>query len=522
MSRGYRVTVADGSLKAAGERTIWGSAFVAWTAGVAWLVFTARSGGWLDSPMLAHEVDRPFGADLATCRVAVAILLPLAAALLGVALARAWKIADAAWLLPLLVAAHPIASALTHDASATSVWIWCAAAAAMVPLLARWRALATYALMGGTLVTALFHLDGFADWGPVGSAVCAPIGDPAAGVAWRRRLAFAAPIMILLFLGHRRRRAGDEWPLISAFMILTCGIVTAGGDLELTVSSGSEPIIVPSPLSTSLRALGLAAVLAIAGGRAWAHRSDRVVVLACVLLMGFSGFNTARQADQQLDTVRDQVTTLIRRLNELPRLDGVEYVDGVIGYSVLDSEELSHWMPSGRRTRMLRHLVDPGLGAQLRVSRFGMSRDGWALEPVMRATRVDPLRLALHSPDHDHHQAARKPADEPTFGWSMPEAEDPGAAGFMFVSAGLPIDAASPTIRRVGLEPGQLAREVRNGRVHYAWRPSIRGGSHKELLREREDLTRRGTTLTWTIVARPKGRLHGFLMAAPRALHARD
>ena len=133
----------------------------------------------------------------------------------------------------------------------------------------------------------------------------------------------------------------------------------------------------------------------------------------------------------------------------------------------------------------------------------------------MRSTLLTPRWRAI--------LPARRAEEEPTFSWTVPVDEDPGQGNFIFVWAGHPADAPGRTVRSLPLSPTQLSRAPRGDRVEYAWRPSVRAqdGGHRELLWEREELTRRGTTLTWTVVARPRGRLHGLLMAAPRDLTPR-
>lgn len=518
-ARGYGVLVADGNQHgAAAKRSATGMACLGSVAAIAWLTFVAKHLGWLEAPAFPHELSPPFGLSTHTARLASAVLVGAAAGVFGAALARAFTAPAAAWLTPLLAAAHPLTHELTHDASAVN-WLaaWTIGAIALVFALPRFPRATIGALLLAAVVATVWNAGDMWTWTSSVVALGAP-GGLDVGVPWKRRAAFAAPLIILLFMGHRRRHAGDERPMITAFIILLAGVATASSSRWLEVRPDLAPTGIPHAGSISLQVLGLAGILAMAAGRAWAHPSDRIVVVASLALMGFSGFNTANISDARLTAARDQISTLLSRLDELPSLDGVEYADVVIGRTVVGSDLDRYFVD--RDVRSVTDLIDPGLGRQLRVSRFGLSREGWLLDPMFRATRVDEKRLSLHDPPAGAAIPASEPAHEPTFSWSVPEDQDPGPAGFMFAFAGHPIDAATRTVRRVVLEPAQLARELRNGRAFYAWRPSVRGGSHKELLWEREDLTRRGTHLTWTIVARPKGRLHGTLMAAPRKLSA--
>ena len=282
-----------------------------------------------------------------------------------------------------------------------------------------------------------------------------------------------------------------------------------GGFLLIAAGLGTGAVV---------QALGLAWVLGFAAARAWPHPFDRIVIVAAILLMAFSGHNTARLSDARQAPDRTAVEVLLRRLAALPAAKDVELTDVVIGRAVL-GDALGLAFP-GRDVRSRVDLVDPGEGRQLRVSLYGESRDGWVLETLMRATRVAASRIALVSPDDGDNLPALTPADEPTFAWSVATDDDPGADGFSFLFAGHPANTAGRVVRRLDLSARQLRRTVRDGRVHYAWRPSVRG-SHKELLWERGDLTRPGTTLTWTVGARARERLHGFLMPAPRRLSAR-
>jgi len=327
-------------------------------------------------------------------------------------------------------------------------------------------------------------------------ALCAPVGDPEAGTPWQRQASYTVPMIFLLALGHRRRKEGDERPMLAGFLILMAGL-------------GGVPL---------LRVLGLGWVLAFAAARAWDHRTDRIVVIFAVALMTLSGHNSARLQDRLEAPRRSAVETLLTRLRALPAPKGVSLTDVVIGRPVL-GDALPLAFPE-RDVRAAIDLVDPGEGRQLRVSLYGESREGWTLQPLIRATRVSPARISLLEPEDNARLDTDRPQDEPTFVWKVAPEDDPRDGGFSFLYAGQPADTAGRVVRRVDLSSEQLQRSVQqDGQIRYGWRPSIRG-DHRELLWERGDLTRSGTSLTWTVVARPRGRLHGFLMPAPRRVHA--
>ena len=485
---------------------------LAFVVGTAWVVCEARwLGGWLGHVPLAADLEAMAGKGAAPSqllaavlgrntvvwRVLAAVLVTLVGVRAGLSVARTWDAPAAAWLLPAMLVVHPFALLASRDVPAVVILLWCVVSLFVLELLMhREPRLSLGVLSLSALVFLACNMDDAASWPATVGELCAPVGDTEAGVPWRRRASFAVPVVVLLGIGHRRRRSGDEAPML-------------GGMLVLLVGLGAGQLV---------QALGLAWVLAFAAARAWPHRVDRLVVVAAGLLMALSGHNSARLSDARAHPQREAVRALLERVEELPSVPGVDLIDVVIGRRPL-GDALPLAFPD-RDVRAGMDLFDPGQGRQLRVSRFGHTRDGWRLVPVMRATRVTSSRMTLEGPPANATLPSQRGEDEPTFSWSVPVEDDPGPGNFTFVWAGHPADAPERTVRKVTLSPTQLKRTEQGVRVRYAWRPSVRAqdGGHRELLWEREELTRRGTTLTWTIVARRKGSLHGLLMAAPRRL----
>ncbi|MEE2713697.1 MAG: hypothetical protein VX913_13060 [Planctomycetota bacterium] len=488
---------------------------LAFVVATAWVVCEARwFGGWLSHVPLASDLQAmagegpaptallaaSLGRDPIVWRVLSAVLVALVGVRAGVCVARAWDAPAATWLLPVMLVSHPFALLASRDVPTLAILVWCLVGLLTLEVLIRRKPWLGLAMLGAaTILSLVGDMENASSWPNAVGELCAPVGDPEAGVPWRRRASLAAPVLILLGIGHRRRRPGDEAPMLGGMLVLILGL-------------GTGHVV---------QALGLAWILAFAAARAWPHSIDRLVVVAAALLMALSGHNTARLTDAQLGSQRQGVRTLLKRVGELPSNSEVDLVDLVIGRTIL-GDALSLAFPE-RDVRSEIDLIDPGEGRQLRVTRFGRARDEWRLEPVIRATRVSSERLSLEGPPSGAILPARRAEEEPTFSWTVPVDEDPGQGNFTFVWAGHPADAPGRTVRSLPLSPTQLSRAPRGDRVEYAWRPSVRAqdGGHRELLWEREELTRRGTTLTWTVVARPRGRLHGLLMAAPRDLTPR-
>ena len=493
--------------------------FVLFVGTAALLLVSAYANGWLAVTPLEGEWRVMAGDDGFGSAVMAAVvpahpawwravgLLAIAATVASVAtvVAHQMRSSTAAWLLPLLVVAHPYTLACAWRVDAAPAALGAAGGGVILLLFFRptlGQALPVALCLAG-LLALVGNIDDPSQWASTTSETCAPLaGDAGAGTPWKRRAAFAVPVVMLLAFGWRRRRPSDDILLIVGGGALVFGVAAAAvtlPDPTLDAAPGALP-----------RVVALAWCLAICGARAFPNPTDRIVVLAAVGLMIFTGHNTARLAARELEQPRAEADRLITFIGDMAEIRGAIVVDRILGADVL-GEDLRYVFPD-RDVRPTDDLVDPGPDRQLRLA-------AWGNPPklVLRAHRRASPAIQLEWPPDGDTRSARRPEDEPTFRWSVPIDEDPGPDAYTFVWVGTP--AHEPrTFGGVDLDASVLLRELKGDRLHYSWRPSVRSrlNGHPGKLWEHEELTRRGKSMTWSILITSRTRR----MVPPRRLSA--
>lgn len=175
-----------------------------------------------------------------------------------------------------------------------------------------------------------------------------------------------------------------------------------------------------------------------------------------------------------------------------------------------------------------RGLPLPAIGERVRLFRWAptvpqmiASIEDWRLRPLLDARVASPESLRLEAPQAEATSPSSA-AGEPTFIWSVSADADPGFDGFRFIGQAISKEHPREGLRARHLDESVLSRTERDGRVHYAWRPSLRSRSGeialRELYWEDGDLVLPGHQLTWTIAMKPSSPGTPFLIAPPHAL----